>query len=216
MALIVEYELRTPVLRPAEATDNRIHLEEGYSTESGALKLLFWAIGEESESFQATVRDDQNVIELSLLEETVDRRLYSVTLTDRAANKLTYPLAAEHDIVILEGVVTDSTLVRARAPSREALYAYRDSCLERNVGFRVKRIYQEKERATDRYGITESQREALLAAFEAGYFAVPRDTSLSDISAELGISDQALSARLRRGQANLLAQTLGKDLPRFE
>ncbi|MFC6836796.1 helix-turn-helix domain-containing protein [Halomarina ordinaria] len=47
--------------------------------------------------------------------------------------------------------------------------------------------------------LTPHQREALIAALEHGYFEIPRRTSLDDIAADLGISHQALSERLRRG-----------------
>jgi predicted DNA binding protein len=46
---------------------------------------------------------------------------------------------------------------------------------------------------------------------------VPRRTNLVDLSDELGISSQALSERLRRGEMKLLAATLGaQSAPEFE
>lgn len=48
-------------------------------------------------------------------------------------------------------------------------------------------------------GLSEPQREALRVALERGYFDVPRETSLAQLGAELGVSDTAVSLRLRRG-----------------
>jgi predicted DNA binding protein len=48
-------------------------------------------------------------------------------------------------------------------------------------------------------GLSEPQREALRVALERGYFDVPRETSLARLGAELGVSDTAVSLRLRRG-----------------
>ncbi|APW98523.1 bacterio-opsin activator [Halobiforma lacisalsi AJ5] len=213
MALIVEYELRTPVLATVEAAAARIRLEEIYRTDADRLKLLFWATGEGLDSLRAVLTDDSNVASVSLLDDAGERRLYSVVLTEEAATGLTYPVAAEHDVVLLEAVVTDSTVVRARAPNRTALFSYREECANRGIELRLKRIYREEAWTTDRYGITNRQWEALEAALEAGYFEVPRGTTLSELATELGISDQALSARLRRGQANLLEHTIRESGP---
>jgi predicted DNA binding protein len=52
--------------------------------------------------------------------------------------------------------------------------------------------------------LTAEQREALSRAVEAGYFDVPRRTTLVGLARELGISDTATSQRLRRGVATVL------------
>lgn len=211
MTLIVEFELRTPILRTAVEAIRRIQLEEVYGTEAGEPKLLFWAFGDEFGAFAEALADDERVAGFTVLEDPTGRHLYSVVLTDRAADRLIYPVVAEHDVTILEIVITDEPVVRARVPSREALFDYRDRCLEKGVGFHVQRIYRERGPGDGRYGVTETQRKALVAALERGYFEVPRATTLSAIVGELEIPNQALSARLRRGQANLLRNTLADD-----
>lgn len=50
-----------------------------------------------------------------------------------------------------------------------------------------------------KHELTAEQREALLTAFEAGYFSVPRQTTLVELAEALGISDSAVSQRIRRG-----------------
>lgn len=211
MSLIVEFELQTPILRTASGAIRKIQLEEVYGTEAGEAKLLFWAFGDEFESFNAALDDDQSVAEYAVLDASPTQSLYSAVLTAWAEDRLTYPIAAEHDITILEIIVTDETLVRARMPSREALFSYRDQCLEKDIGVRIRRLYQEREPDSDQYGVTDRQQEALLSALEGGYFEVPRETTLGAVAAKLDISDQALSARLRRGQSNLLQQTLADE-----
>ena len=114
---------------------------------------------------------------------------------------------------IQEITVTEDTNIRARVPTREALFAYRDVCREKDIPFRIQRIFEESAAAGDRYGITERQQEALTVALEEGYFDVPRETTLSAVAAKLDISAQALSARLRRGQANLLRNTIDEPAP---
>lgn len=58
------------------------------------------------------------------------------------------------------------------------------------------------------FGLTPSQQEALAVALEQGYFDVPRTTTLVEIAERLGVSDQAVSERLRRGEKHLLRRAL--------
>lgn len=57
-------------------------------------------------------------------------------------------------------------------------------------------------------GLTPTQRRTLDAALREGYFEVPREVTLGELAAELGITDQAVSARLRRGLGKLVAREL--------
>jgi predicted DNA binding protein len=208
MTLIAEFEISTPILREVAQAASRLSVEQVYQSEAGATKLLFWAFTENDEAVDAALEADRSVAASTVLERLPGEHLYSVTLAEWATDRLTHPAAAANDIAMLEITVTDEARIRARVPSREALIAYRESCHERRIPFRLLRIYQESYQNAVQYGISDRQREALLAALDAGYFDVPRETTLSAIAETLGISDQALSARLRRGQATLLRNTL--------
>lgn len=61
--------------------------------------------------------------------------------------------------------------------------------------------------------LTSEQRDALARALEAGYFEVPRETTLIELADEIGISDSAVSQRLRRGLANLLRHEVDRHRP---
>ena len=47
------------------------------------------------------------------------------------------------------------------------------------------------------FGLTPGQREALVAALEAGYYEIPTNATTNEIAETIGISQQALSKRLR-------------------
>lgn len=61
--------------------------------------------------------------------------------------------------------------------------------------------------------LTRTQHETLQVALEAGYFAVPRGTTLGELAERLGVSDTAVSQRLRRGLGALLAESLANSPP---
>ncbi|RLM81550.1 helix-turn-helix domain-containing protein, partial [Halobellus sp. Atlit-38R] len=48
------------------------------------------------------------------------------------------------------------------------------------------------------YGLSEPQREALTLAVQMGYYDIPRGCTTQELASELGISDQAVTERLRR------------------
>jgi predicted DNA binding protein len=59
--------------------------------------------------------------------------------------------------------------------------------------------------------LTDSQREALLVAFERGYFEEPRDATLGEVAADLDISQPAASGLLRRGIKRLIVSSMMDD-----
>ncbi|WP_049926962.1 helix-turn-helix domain-containing protein [Halopiger goleimassiliensis] len=56
--------------------------------------------------------------------------------------------------------------------------------------------------------LTETQYETIWTAHELGYFDVPREITLEELAAELDVSHQALSERLRRSHAALISSEL--------
>ncbi|SEO87576.1 Predicted DNA binding protein, contains HTH domain [Halogranum amylolyticum] len=81
------------------------------------------------------------------------------------------------------------------------------------VGVTLERVYplgpEGESAATGRWDVTPAQEAALRTALAMGYFSVPRETTASEVAAELGISKSAFLERLRRGQAGLLTQVFG-------
>lgn len=64
---------------------------------------------------------------------------------------------------------------------------------------------------TRNYGLSEPQAALIRMAAEQGYFAVPREVALAEVAAELDISSQAASERLRRGLDTLVQHSLLTD-----
>lgn len=56
-----------------------------------------------------------------------------------------------------------------------------------------------------------TQYEILTTAIEAGFFAIPRETTFAELAGVLNISDQAVSEHLRRAQWGLLQATVLTD-----
>lgn len=215
MSLIAEYKTNLTQLLDAlrAVPEMSVEHDEIYFTATGDVKWIFWASGGNQSAFQAALADDPSVESARVITEIPDRRLYSTTLTG-GPEDYTLRVFTELDIQILDATHNhEQTVVRVRCPSREAFSTLKEAIEETYGTFETRRLYPEEPPNSKGHSVTQPQREALLLAFEAGYFRVPRDTTLEWIADELDISDNAASSRLRRGTAALIQETLAREAP---
>ncbi|SEO22401.1 hypothetical protein SAMN04487948_101187 [Halogranum amylolyticum] len=218
MSLIAEYRLSSPRLPLMESLatvpELTLHVEHEHAENPREPTLFVWAEGDDFETFEAAVDDDRSVASLSVLERLDDRRLYRIQISARAEVVL-YPTGIEVGASQLSVSATHEGLdVRQRFPDHDALRRYSEQCRKREVSFTLRRVYGLDPDApvSDRtYGLSQKQCEALRLAVATGYFDVPRDVDLGDLAAELGVSSQSVSERLRRGTATLVRRTLPAD-----
>jgi predicted DNA binding protein len=111
---------------------------------------------------------------------------------------------------ILEGYCEDGWWTfRMRFAEFQSLSTFYNDCTEAGISLEVRRLHDLADQNPDTpYGLTEEQHRTLLVALERGYFAIPRETTLVELSEQLGISDTATSQRIRRGLASVLTSTL--------
>lgn len=211
--IVVEFRIDTPILQKSltRAPEMVISYEEMYQTDDGIL-FLFWAAEGDLTAFEDGLAADPTVTNPTQLAETQTRCLYRVTFTEYGENVATFPIWPKLDISLLDATTAtthEGWIFRMRMPGRETLQQYREMCAENNLNFRLKTVYEVKENATKADAqLTSSQREALVAARELGFFQVPRQASLATVADHCGISSQALSERLRRGTATLIDTAL--------
>lgn len=177
----------------------------------------FWASGGDFDTFEEALRNDAMVQDVLTLEEQDDQeqsrqeedRFYRVTWKMDVPNLIT--AVSDARATVLEAVSSDDDRweVKVLFPDDEALSDFHAYCIEHGFSYEPQRVYRpENPEERGEYGVTEEQQEALEAAYHKGYFNVPRDQTLTELAEALDISRNALSARLRRGHRNLLANTL--------
>ncbi|WP_132059611.1 helix-turn-helix domain-containing protein [Halorussus amylolyticus] len=172
----------------------------------------FWASGDDFAKFERELSDDPTVEDVLMLEEhEKDERFYRVTWRTNAESLLSGVSGTE--ATILEALSEDgSWQLKMLFPDRDALSEFHDYCVSNDFPFQLDRVYRaENPQERGEYEVTEDQQEALMAGYDAGYFDVPRNVTLTELADEMGVSRNALSARLRRGQRNVLANTLVHD-----
>ncbi len=214
MSLIAEIRLSSPDFPLMDALsgvpDMRLRVEQAVAEHSDQPILFLWASGDDFETFEAALKSDTTVEDPTRIEDAGDRRLYRVQVTENTPMVL-YPAEVETGTSRLSvSASAQGVDTRLRLPDREALSRFRDICTEQDVCLSLQGVYESNESSTaTQYGISPKQQIALQTAIERGYYTVPRETTLEGIAAELNISRQAASERLRRGCRLLITNTLG-------
>lgn len=211
--LLVEGRLDHPVLRAAleRAPAMEVTWERTDAIDDSRVRILVWAAGGDFAAFDAGVEADPTVARPCRVIPVDDRRLYQTELVGEGLRTSTYPLMVEEGVVFQELRATvDGWSFRAGFPDRDALGRLVEFCRSHGVGFEFHSIHRaDADVDLPEYGLTDCQRETLVTAAERGYFRIPRECSLSELAAALGVSETAASERLRRGMARLVTRTVG-------
>lgn len=178
--------------------------------ETDAHVPYLWVEGGDPDDFVEPIRDVPAVIDVTLLDTVGERRLYRVEL-ERDADELVASIV-ESEATTLEATGTDDAwLFRLYFSGHDHLARFYNSCLARGLtGIHLDRVYSLVDRSerSDEFGLTPEQREAIVLAARRGYFSTPRAASLDELAAEIGISQQALSQRIRRANEKVVLEAL--------
>lgn len=79
------------------------------------------------------------------------------------------------------------------------------------VGFDIslEKLQDYRVQETPLDALTDRQHEVLEAAYDRGYYDVPRGSSTAEVAAELGVDDSTVAEHLQRAEHNLLGNLLG-------
>ncbi|WP_227353793.1 helix-turn-helix domain-containing protein [Haladaptatus salinisoli] len=213
MSVVATFRLETPILRRAlrDVPDLTASVVQQTETPSTATTMTFRTSGDDFAAFEAGLDADQTVADWTVLAEIDGVNLYRVALSERGEEHVTYRNWAELGAVFMSAERSgDGWHVQMRFPNRESVQEYAAFCRERDLTFDLSCLYGADGERGDGYGLTAVQRETLLAAIDAGYYSIPRETSAEELAERLGVSHQAVSERLRRGTETLIRSTVGE------
>ncbi|MFC4360424.1 helix-turn-helix domain-containing protein [Halobium salinum] len=188
--------------------------EAGTDPTSG--KFFYHIESSDFRQFEEGLRNDRTVGEFERVIETRDREaIYSFEYTDEA--KIVSPVVSAANGVVLdmenEG---DAWVLSVWVPERTDLAHVWDYARQHGIDIELLRVNDYDSLGDTDAGLTDSQRKALLVAVERGYFEEPRDATLSEVAADLGISQPAASGLLRRGMKRLVVSSVVDDSERPE
>lgn len=167
----------------------------------------FWVRGADATDIEAAFESHAGVTNIALVDSIEDEYLMRAKWKREYVGVLS--ALAELQIVVLSGVGTkDSWRFEVRSEKREEIREFRTYCQENDIPIEITAVHALLPIQGEGYELTDTQREALVVAYERGYFNSPREASLEDVAEELGITQQSLSSRLRRGHRRLIDATL--------
>jgi predicted DNA binding protein len=169
---------------------------------------MFWVHDKTRESFVASVRRHGAVNSATPVDSFDDRTLF--TLDWDAGQDQLFRGIEDYDGQLLSAVGTPEVWsFELRFADHGRLSEFTAHCKDSEMSLEMWRIYNPT--APDAgpwYGLTDRQREALQLAVERGYYDIPRGCTTKELADELGISDQAVTERLRRAIVALVSYTL--------
>ena len=190
----------------AAVEDNVLEFEQLVPTTEDLLPYL-WVTDSGLREFEHAAVNDPTVASLRRVATLEAGVLYRITWTDEADHLLTW-LRANDAVVLQAETKHERWQVKLRVNSRESLGDLQTFCRDQDIPFEVIRLYELSDPKIGQYNVSEKQRDILVLALEMGYFEIPREATLEAVAERLDISTKAASERLRRGQTNLLNNTL--------
>ncbi|MFC7154854.1 helix-turn-helix domain-containing protein [Halomarina halobia] len=168
---------------------------------------LVWARAPDRVALETALDSDATVERWSRLSTAGDEWLYRIEW-DYDTRLVFRILAASPPVVLTAQASRHGWSLRLLYPEREMIERTLSFCDEMDISLDVVQIQDVSNRPVGSHGLTDEQYDALVTAAERGYFDVPRAVTLEDLADELGVSHQALSERLRRGNSVLVDKLL--------
>ncbi len=167
----------------------------------------FWVRGAKAEDIEAAFEPHAGVVNVELIDHVDEEYLLRAEWESEYLGVLS---ALGHaNVVVLTGIGTkDGWHFEVRGETRDAISEFRTICQENDIQIEITAVHALVSVQNDSYALTDTQREALVLAFERGYFDSPREVSLEELADELGITQQSLSSRLKRGHRRLIEGAL--------
>lgn len=201
----MEFLLGEPLVRDS---DLRVELDRVVPTGESVVPYL-WVVDGDLEVVEAAL-DGSDVVETyELLDSVEGTTLVRVEWRPAAGDLLS--VIVESDGQLIDGVGSDGVWdLEIRFDDQSDLAAFFETCSNQDIRLSFQRVHDPvpPEAVDVEFALTETQRETLLAAFETGYYDVPREINLVELAEILGVSDTAVSQRLRRGTGTLIRITL--------
>lgn len=150
---------------------------------------------------------DDYVVNFQQLAETNPEYLLVVELPSPFANQCNQcpvTLVCGHQLSIQDGGLKLS-IIAEQSLIKEVGARIRNS----DQGYEVLRVREYDGTVNDAStALTARQRDIIMHAYEEGYYETPRETTLSELAAELGIDESTVAEHLQRAEKNVLEYAL--------
>lgn len=169
---------------------------------------LFWIHNSSRRSFLDSVECHPSVDMIEEVDAFEDRTLYTLDW-DAGKDEVFQGIRTNDGQLLSAEGTAEAWNFELRFPDHDALSQFTAHCEAAGITVEATRVYNPTTpNAGPWYGLSDPQREALTLAVELGYYDIPRGCTTKELADALGISDQAVTERLRRAIAALVEHTL--------
>lgn len=174
----------------------------------GERTVPFFRVHGDEDHFEASVRRHVAVNTIEVVSTHDGEILYALDWDIAEDTFFQGLMESEANLLEARGV-SDTWSFELRFPSHEHLSSFQAYCTDQDIPIDLRRLYNPTKPGTGPwFGLSAPQRSALARAVESGYYSIPRGISTQELADEFGITDQAVTERLRRAIRNLVTSTL--------
>jgi predicted DNA binding protein len=167
----------------------------------------FWVRGTAPDDVEAAFSDHPGVEDIRFIDSVEGDSLLRVEWSADYDDVLT--TLTETNIALIKAVGTSQQWTfDIRGDSRQEVAAFQQRCRELDIPITLTKLHALTPIHSESNAMTDVQQATLRLAYEQGYFNSPRDVTMADLGDELGVTQQAVASRIRRGISAVLGQTL--------
>lgn len=184
-----------------------VELERRVPAHEGVIPY-FWVQGVTTDDIAVAFREHPGAKEIQLVDSVEDECLLRVEWEPEYTGIL--ESLAELNLTAITATGTNEQWTfEVRGEDQSDIAEFQTLCREREIPITLTAMHALTPVETGiESSLTDTQEEVLLLAYERGYFNSPRDVTMEELGDELGISQQAVGSRLRRGIKRVLGDTL--------
>lgn len=148
------------------------------------------------------------VDEVTVIDETNEETFFRIDLVQEQDMLLT--TLNEANGTLLEGVLSgDSWYFEIRFTARNELSTFFQRCSETDLFVHLEGMYPtDTPREVDDLPLSAEQVELVQQAFEEGYYDIPQQTTLTELSEQVAVSERTVATQLRAAEATVLKAVL--------
>lgn len=168
----------------------------------------FWIYSDDSSKLRTDLSDDIGIDQVKFI-DTVAECMY-IRINWNMDHESVLTAITNTNVTLLSGKGYDGEWTfELRGDTREDIAEFQTYCRDHSLPTELVLLHSISPIDVEsEHILTDEQREVLKLAYSRGYFESPREATQADLGEELGITRQAVSARLQRSLQRLVGGTL--------
>ncbi|OYR55578.1 hypothetical protein DJ73_01770 [Halorubrum sp. Ea1] len=217
MSIFGEFRVPPRALALSETFDAEpttvVEIDRLVASDMESLTPYFVVSGVSNAAFETAARADDSIDTLHRMQDAENLTTYRATWGDHVES-LAQEYTSDGTSILKARGDANGWGLRIRFDSQARIGEFTRFLRDRGFSFDLVRLHKMTYAKTgSRFGLTPKQQDALVTAWQMGYFDLPREASMAAVAEELGITPQSLSDRLRRAHHTLIGDTLRAAMP---